>query len=262
MSSKEFCAGCGRVDVALANGVCADCAADRVVLAAAGRRAEIVLCPSCGARRSGGLWDRAGETPVLTADDLTPLIEVHPEAGLRRVDWTETRASPTIREFVGRAHLVFRGAEREVEIPLSVRLVARSCPECSRRSGRFYTAIVQLRGPATGPHERSRELRDRLGRTWTRLLEDARPDWRNALSWHEERPEGLDCYFTNTLAARSIARLAKQRFGAAMTESASLFGRRKGQEVYRVTFCLRFGREAGPTPAPHRRPAGAAPQPA
>jgi NMD protein affecting ribosome stability and mRNA decay len=37
-----------------------------------------------------------------------------------------------------------------------------------------------------------------------------------------------------------VARLAKQRFGVPVVESASLFGRKQGQDVYRVTFCLRF----------------------
>jgi NMD protein affecting ribosome stability and mRNA decay len=73
------------------------------------------------------------------------------------------------------------------------------------------------------------------------------------MSWREELPEGYDVFFTETLAARSVARVAKQKFRATIKESATLFGRKNGQDIYRVTFCLRF-----PRPAP-ARPAGTSP---
>ncbi len=173
--------------------------------------------------------------------------------------WEERGATATVRSLVGDARVSFRGVERHIELAMDVRLVSRSCPECSRKSGRYYTAVVQLRGPSERLLERPREIRGRLDRRWNELLRDARPDWQRAMSWKEERPEGWDIYFTETLAARSIARLAKQRFGIRPIESATLAGRKDGRDVYRVTFCLRFPRQpsddvasAGPAPPPSR----------
>lgn len=248
MVEEEFCVVCGATGRPLVDGVCSECAADRAVLVSAPGRAVVVLCPHCGARQVRDHWERSGASPLLTAEDLTPLLEVHPEVGLRRVRWEERSATATVRELVGTAHVVFRGAVRDVEVPLSVRLEHRTCPDCSRKSGRYYTAILQLRGPAEGPTEKAVALRSRLDALWTELMREARSDWRKAVSWREELPEGWDCFFTETLAARSIARLAKQKFGASLKESASLFGRKNGQEVYRVTFCLRFPRPAGAGP--------------
>ncbi len=244
--SGEFCVVCGATGRALVDGVCAECAADRTLLVSAPQRGEVVVCPHCGARQVANHWDRAGSSPLLTAEDLAPFLTVHPEAGVRRVRWEETQATATVREFVGRATVVFRGARREVEVPLSVRLVSKTCPDCSRKSGRYYTAILQLRGMTDRLTEKPAPLRARLDAVWKDLMADARSDWRHAVSWREELPEGWDCFFTDTLAARSVARLAKQRFGAKLTESASLFGRKHGQDVYRVTFCLRFPRPADP----------------
>lgn len=76
-----------------------------------------------------------------------------------------------------------------------------------------------------------------------------RPDWRKAVSWREELPEGWNCFFTDTLAARAVAKLAKQRYGASLKESSSLVGRKNGQDLYRVTFCLRFARRSTDAPA-------------
>jgi nonsense-mediated mRNA decay protein 3 len=247
MEEREFCVVCGSTGRRLASGLCAECAADRTVLVSARRRGTVTVCPRCGARQVGSHWERAGASHLLTAEDLNPFLEVHPEVGIRTIRWDETGASATVREFVGRAKASFRGATREVEVPLSVRLVSKSCPDCSRKSGRYYTAVLQLRGPAEGSGEKSGELRARLDRLWTAVLREARSEWRQALSWKEQLPEGWDCYFTETLPARSIARVAKQRFGASLKESASLFGRKDGHDVYRVTICLRFPRPEGPS---------------
>ncbi len=258
MSESEFCVVCGATDRPLVDGVCAPCASDRTVLVTARRQGTVVMCPHCGAREIGGRWERSGSSRLLIAEDLTPFLEPHPEVGIRRARWEEMVVSANQREYRGHIHLVFRGVPRDVEIPLTVRTVSRSCPDCSRKSGRYYTAIVQLRGPEDGRPEKPPALRNRLERVWTNLLKEARPDWRKALSWTEALPEGWDCYFTETLAARAIAKLAKQRYGVPVKESASLFGRRHGQEVYRVTFCLRFppgadssasGRSGGATTA-------------
>jgi nonsense-mediated mRNA decay protein 3 len=223
-------------------------------LLSAPKRANVTLCPHCSAREVGSHWERAGTSSVLTAEDLTPLLEVPEEVGVRRVEWDETAATATVREFVGRARVRFRGIERDVEVPLSVRIVHKSCPECSRRSGKYYTATIQLRGPAEGRPEKPIPLRARLEEEWTRLVREMRPDWRKAVSWREELPEGWNCFFTDTLAARAVAKLAKQRFGASLKESSSLVGRKNGQDLYRVTFCLRFPRRpsdgAGIGPSP------------
>jgi len=248
MNEGEFCVVCGATDRPLVDGLCAQCASDRTVLVRAPKRAEVVICPTCGARQVGSHWERAGASQVLSAEDLNPLLEVAEGVGIRRVRWDETAATATVRELVGHARVRFRGIERDVDVPLSVRIVHRTCPECSRKSGRYYTATLQLRGGLDGPSEKAVPLRARLEKEWTQIVREMRPDWRKAVSWREERPEGWDVFFTDSLAARAVARLAKQKFGASIKESSSLVGRKNGQDLYRVTFCLRFSRPDAPLP--------------
>ncbi len=250
MAEKEFCVVCGRTGRPLVDGVCADCAADRTVLVSAPARGVVVLCPTCGARLVKDHWERENSSPVLSSEDLAPFLRVHPEAGIRRVTWEEGPSTATVRELVGTADASFRGVRRSVRVPLSVRLEHRTCPECSRKSGRYYTAVLQLRGPEERRLEKATALRTRLDAAWTTVLRDARSDWKRAISWREALPEGWDIFFTDTIAARSVARLAQQRLGAEFKQSASLVGRKDGRDVYRVTFLLRI-----PRPAPVAAPA-------
>jgi nonsense-mediated mRNA decay protein 3 len=257
--ADEFCVVCGATGRSLTDGVCAPCAADRTTLVTAPERSVVVICPNCGARKTGASWSRAGASPLLTAEDLAPLVEVHPEVAVREVRWEEVSATGTVREIVGTARVRFRGMEREVPVTLSVRTEHQTCPDCSRKSGRYYTAVIQLRGGLERSNEKPVALRARLEGLWTEILSDARSDWRKAVSWQEHLPEGWDVFFTNTLAARSIAKLAKQKFGATLKESATLFGRKGGQDIYRVTFCLRFPRPAAAGTRSEATTAGAAP---
>lgn len=245
--SDEFCVLCGRTDVALVDGLCPDCFAKRSPLVWVEGHPTVIICPTCGARKVGQHWERAGASPTLLgSDDLTPLLSIHPEVALRRIRWTETIGDPAQRTFQGEADLRFRGTERTVGVELPVRVHGNTCPECSRRSGHFYTALIQVRGTSERLRGPPRALRDRLERAFESVMGDAKAEWRRAFSWREERPEGWDYYLTDTLAARSVARLAKNRLGAELKESATLWGRRNGRDVYRVTFCLRVPEEAAP----------------
>lgn len=251
MLAGEFCVVCGATGRPLVDGVCAPCAAERTPLVRIRERVDVTVCPTCGARRVGQAWEREGTSPLLTAEDLLPFLEIHPEVGVRTAEWEETSSTPTVREYTVHVRAAFRGVERTLDLPFSVRIEHRTCPECSRRSGRYFTAILQLRGPENErPAEKAPALRARLDREWERIWKEARPDWRRALSWREELPEGWNCFFSDTLAARAVARFAKQRYGASLKESASLFGRKDGRDVYRVTFCLRFPRPHGTAAVP------------
>jgi NMD protein affecting ribosome stability and mRNA decay len=244
--ASEFCVVCGRTDVPTVDGVCADCFAKRTRLVWVRGRPTVTMCPTCGARRIGQLWDRRGASTLLSPDDLTPLLTVHPDVGIRRIHWSESGLNPLVRDLEATVELVFRGEPRTERLEFEVKIEHRTCTDCSRRSGHFYTALIQLRGEEDGPREKPPELRARLDRQWESIMPEARKSWIAALSWKEELPEGWDFYVTDTLAARSLARLGKSRLHGELKESATLWGRKHGVDVYRVTFCLRVAPDAGP----------------
>lgn len=249
--SGEFCVVCGRTELPLADGVCAECFARDHLLVEAPESATVVVCPTCGRRRVGRHWEREGAPPNLTADDLTPLLRVHPEAAVPRVRWTETTAGETLRRLEGEADVRFRGVEKKVGVRLTVRIEPHTCPDCSRRSGNYYTAILQLRGPETRRRPPAEELRADLARAYDGIVPEIRSEWRKAVARREALPEGWNLYVTDTLAARGIAKAIKLKTGADLKESATLWGRKDGRDVYRVTFRLRIPSAPAPV-AGHR----------
>lgn len=239
-AAGEFCVLCGRTGLPLTNGVCAECEASRRTLVSVPPQVSITICPTCGAREVGRHWERAGSSALLGSQDLGRFLLPDEEVALRKVDWQETGANPMLKGIHGDAHVRFRGLERIVPVDFTAKVVHRTCPDCSRRSGHYYTALIQLRGPEGGSRRKAPELRDRLAQIWDATIPSARADWRGHHSWTERKPEGWDHFFTETLAARGVARLFKDRFGAEIKESASLHGRKDGQDLYRVTFAVRL----------------------
>ncbi|MCI4368382.1 MAG: 60S ribosomal export protein NMD3 [Thermoplasmata archaeon] len=240
----EFCVLCGRSDVAIADGLCPDCYVKNNPLVRSKERPTVVICPTCGSRRIGQHWEGAGSSTLLTPEDLAPFLEPHEEVGIRKVVWTETGSNPLQRELEGAVLVRFRGTERTVLVKLIVKVDHRNCEDCSRRTGHYYTAVIQLRSEPGPPKESARELRERLAGLWDRAIPQARAEMRKALSWREELPEGWDFYLSETIAARGLARLMKTKIGGTLKESATLYGRKDGRDVYRVTLCLRVPRTA------------------
>lgn len=245
-TSAEFCVVCGRTGLPIEDGVCAECFADTHALVRADAHARVTMCPTCGARQVGSHWERAGTSTFLTPEDLLPFLEPLPEVGIRRVNWEETGLNPQQREMRAIARVRFRGLERDVAVQFVAHIEPRTCPDCSRKSGHYYTALIQLRGPEGRPTGPQRDDRGRLRELWDRHLPEARAEWRKAMSWEEQRPEGWDFYLVDTVAAKALARWLKARLGATLTEAPTLYGRKDGRDVYRVTFCLRVPKPAGP----------------
>lgn len=255
VSDAAFCVVCGREDVPVTDGLCTDCFAKRHALVGVVPNPTVVICPTCGARLVGAHWECSGGSTLLGSEDLVPFLRPNDEVGIRRIRWDETGANPLVRSLTGELDVRFRGTERTVGVTLEVKIQHRTCTECSRRAGHYFTAVIQLRGLEERLKEPSRTLRDRLARVWDALEPEARGEWRQALSWREEKPEGWNVYFKDTLAARGMARWMKTRLGAELKESATLYGRKDGHDIYRVTFCLRIPPEADPERKRRRRPA-------
>ena len=236
----DFFVVCGRTDRPVSDGLCAECFAGRHPLVGVVDHPTVTLCPVCGSRKDGERWIPSGTGKMLGKEDLVKFLRPLDEVGIRKVLFTEVGREANTRRYDGVVTARFRGEERELPVELAVRVNAQTCPSCSRKAGHFFVAQLQLRGPEGRLPSGARQRRERLRAAWESVFPEAKADWKNALSWAEERPEGWDFFLTDTTAARNLAKLLKDRLGGTTKESATLYGRKDGQDVYRVTICLRI----------------------
>jgi nonsense-mediated mRNA decay protein 3 len=108
--------------------------------------------------------------------------------------------------------------ERSVELEKEVTL----CPDCSKASGGYFEALIQLRGEPVRVERQAVKLeRMLLKKTFVSKI--------------EEMHGGLDIYIGNSRAAAGIL----QELGFKPVVSRKLFGKKDGKNLYRVTYAIR-----------------------
>lgn len=112
----------------------------------------------------------------------------------------------------------------KISKPVNVQFIKTICRDCSRISGGYYEAIIQLRG--SGPRV------NRLARTIEMQIS------RNTfISKVEEKKEGIDIYIGSTTAALAVIK----ELGYRHIISKKLVGvNKEGRRQYRTTFSIRL----------------------
>jgi nonsense-mediated mRNA decay protein 3 len=136
------------------------------------------------------------------------------------------------------ALLTSSGVEMERQLSTVVRLKRGSCTECSKQQGSYYEAILQVRGPGKSLDEAEEREIERIVKGRVGSLRKSSRDV--FISKTESVKGGLDFYFSTIPTAKSIARELQETMCAEYKESSSLWGRRDGKEVYRMTFLVRM----------------------
>jgi NMD protein affecting ribosome stability and mRNA decay len=245
--SAGFCVMCGATDVKLFGAMCAKCVGKKGGLIKVPERIEVIICPFCGSRQTGRHWERGPPPGLFRSADIDSHIKVVPPAVFKSVQWEESRpgtgvpAGPSVTAFNGRAVIEVGDTTIEVGLKTELKVIHHTCPMCSRREGRYYTANIQFRPSLDDPFRRSiADFKKVTQNMLEEFLGGVSREWREAIAWEEEIKEGLDLYLMDTAVAKAMARNLRQRTGATSKESASLWGIRDGKKTYRVTILLRF----------------------
>jgi len=115
-----------------------------------------------------------------------------------------------------------------------------SCPTCSRKAGKYYEAIIQLRA-----NERELDKReiDEMERFLRRKIRELGDSGRGVfIADRKKVRKGLDLYISDKRVAHSLIHQLRGEFGGEVKESPKLFGMKDGIRQYRMTYLLRLPR--------------------
>ena len=195
----NFCPKCGK-ETELIEGLCKSCfikTTDIITL-----KNNFVKCSPCSKWLSKGQWKGIKEA-------IKDSIKYKGEMENLSID-----DDYNIEYSIKYKQTLFSG-----RIKLKPIISKRTCKQCSRRSGGYYEAIIQLRGNWEIPYEYSK--------------------WIDA-SKVEQKKEGTDIYVIDFFDANKLASMLKKRFGAEKKESMSMAGMKDGKSMNRKTIMLRF----------------------
>lgn len=207
MSPGIFCPRCGGPGP-LVEGFCAKCYPEVKNFAKAKREIVLVRCPRCGRhffRNVESSVTDAVKTAVRTILEQ-PEFEVRLEGEMAYV---------TVRGTIN-------GVRIEKMLPIHVNIASKTCADCSRLSGGYWEAKVQLRsGEQVNPA----------------ALKSTGRHLQKVANWYEEAKGGVDYFFVSREAAEeAVARLKKR---ADITRSGKLKGMRAGKRLVQMTYSVR-----------------------
>ena len=116
------------------------------------------------------------------------------------------------------------GEKVQIEKELNFSLNPDICPECNKKSGGYFEAIIQLRGPDARISKYAKLFTEMLEREGT------------FISKMVELKEGLDLYAGSTKSTLAIIK----RLGLTYGISTSLAGQKQGKRLYRTSFSIRL----------------------
>lgn len=174
------------------------------------KRLEYLRCSKCGKVRLKGNW--------VACDEEKLGKEVIGKCKGEFVGGTYSFHDQEATFFVGGRDRIFPVKEH-----ITVDVVKNLCPDCSRQSGGYFEAIIQLRGPLSRIN--------RYDKLFRKLLMK-----KTFVTKEVERKEGLDLYIGNSRAV--VEMLAELGVKAKITRKLS--GEREGKRLYRTTFLLRL----------------------
>ncbi|UCE91993.1 MAG: hypothetical protein JSV90_02310 [Methanobacteriota archaeon] len=232
-----FCVECGN-EGPLIGPLCPDCYSKKHVKATLPEFIDVTVCAHCSSFLIGERWVEMNSIKdaaehMLRASLATPegLEVTGVDVKLDEMDDRTFRAAVSADLAAGEHR--FRR-----ELSATVRVKQASCNECSKQKGSYFEAIIQVRGDgraldAVGVEEIQRQVVARVAAIRTGAREVF-------ISRTERVKGGLDFYLSTIQSARIVARELQELYTAEYGESPSLWGRRGGQEVHRVTFLVRL----------------------
>ena len=233
---RIFCVRCGKEVDELIDGLCLECYSKKGGFSSIEGRLYLDICSTCGSVRYKGRWlkeDVESAMKRLIIDNISTQGKV----SWQKVDVSFKRKGRTLYNAL--IKLDGRVGDNKVEEELTTEILINkvTCPTCSRKAGRYYEAIIQLR---TDGRDFERGELERM----EKFIEDRVRSANKEVFVSEKRKVkgGADIYISDKRFAHSLVRDLKEMFGGETKVSPRLFGVKDGVKVYRVTYLLRLPR--------------------
>jgi len=216
---KRFCFICG--NQAIKEGLCEGCWSKRNKLAEFPDKIEFVQCPKCNLIQIRTKW---------VNPDFEKLIKDSTKISGETDAWSFTLQKNGYEVEVRGLKDGIRMVERH---NIRLHAIKNICPVCGRLLSGYYEAIIQVRGEYNDSilEQLEKEARN-IGKT------DSMAFYRQ-----EMVKGGADYFFGSKKAVKQIALSLKKKYGAELTESFQVVGRKDGKDLVRTIIAVRFAKK-------------------
>ncbi|MDH7517790.1 MAG: NMD3-related protein [Candidatus Thermoplasmatota archaeon] len=232
-----FCVECGKEGPIFRDGVCISCYLKTHKFTKGPDIIDLTMCVNCDSYKFKNTW-----TADLFDDILRRTIRntFYMSKELNNVEiTTECKKKKETIE----CKLIISGFLDSIEISeehnITIRIKKAVCDVCSRQSGGYYEAIIQIRPDRT---KLSKQEIDDLGATVRSLVDQIRNKGNRALFITDEGEQhgGLDFFLSEKNSAQVIAKKIQEQYGGEIKQSAKNVGMKDSKQLYRMTYLIRL----------------------
>jgi nonsense-mediated mRNA decay protein 3 len=233
-----FCVECGKETDRTVNGLCLECFLKDRQLLSLPDHVDLQVCTGCGQFYRHGEF-RHMEPEEAAVQAAVEVLECIPEARVTSVSPALSWLDDSNVSVILTCKVAIGDFETEAAAGTIVRIKNTVCKICSRRTGNYYEAILQVRsaGKTLDP-----ELQDEVLARVEKLVDAAMATDPNAfITKMEIVPGGVDVYLSLIALGRACERDLADTYAAETDESSKLVGQtRDGLDMYRVTCLVRL----------------------
>ncbi|MFH1473312.1 MAG: 60S ribosomal export protein NMD3 [Candidatus Aenigmatarchaeota archaeon] len=210
----KFCFLCGKNTEELVEGYCEDCYNKEFNLIEVPEKMTFTVCKRCDRIKHRNNWEEI-EVGELLRDKIKIMgknvsIKINKNDVLHVIAKGYLKGSKKIKE--------------KEEHVIALKPIKKVCIDCSRRSGGYFEAVIQLRGNTA---EAMNFIDDQIIRE-------------NKTFRVEELKNGMDIYLADNNFADRVANELKKKFDAEVKKNYKLVTRKKGKDIYRSSILVRI----------------------
>ncbi|MFO7619353.1 MAG: NMD3-related protein [Thermoplasmata archaeon] len=199
----------------------------------------VQVCLGCGKVMDGPVWKNMPPEDVA-ASEIGKATRTHAQVSSVRWSVPNFPAEKGEHRVVCTAHLLIADQELSLDSEVGIRVRFQKCQSCSRQSGDYYEAIIQLRLDGLNAKDAEKELAIENEVVFKMVDEHSGSDENAFITKYSPVKGGMDFYMGSAALARAIANKFRNRFGATINESPSLFGMKDGRDIYRYSILVRL----------------------
>lgn len=228
---KKFCPRCAKVTSNLFDGICSDCYLETKTIVEAPQNVRVLLC-RCGRSNEKRTW-------VLN-ESMKGMIERIVGMNLKTDNGTCIRIVYEPFVINGKTKVpIMIHAEKSIDdsliekcVNLNLVIVPQTCDVCSRVSGGYYEAIIQIRGPKCRQDQILELVKDKV-----KLYKET--DKYSFITQVQVSKVGIDVYLGSIKIAQKIELESKRIYNVTSKITHSVQGVKDGKTIKRMTILLR-----------------------
>lgn len=232
-----FCVECGKEGPIFREGVCKECYLKTHSFSKGPRTIELPVCTHCSSYKYKNTW-----TSDIFDEVIRRVIKntFHISNELKKIDiateCTENKEGKTCK-------IIISGFLDESEITeehnLLVRMNKTVCDVCSKRSGGYHEAVLQIRADKRKP---TRDELHNIRLTVEHLVESLQAKGNRSLfiTDIDEKHRRLDFYLSEKGAALTITKHIQEQYGGQIKTSSKNIGMKDSRQIYRMTYLIRL----------------------